>query len=268
MYIISNPVAGKGIAAAALKTVLAALDAEGVAYTSAETERPGHATTLAREAAAGGEKLVLVIGGDGTIGEVAAGLLGTGTALGIIPAGSGNDLVKALKIPLDPLSALEIARHGQVRPMDTCTANGKSYSNIAGFGFDVDVLVKTDYYMGIGYTGSRAYRKGLFSSLAHLDHRQTHITWVDEKGERHEMDRNLLILAACNGTNFGGGMAVAPKADPFDGMLDICVIHDVHWWNVWFVLPLFLKGKHLGLKCVDYFHAVELTAVAEPESRI
>ena len=80
------------------------------------------------------------------------------------------------------------------------------------------------------------------------------------------MEANVLIIAAGNGTHFGGGMMVTPKADPFDGLLDICVINNISKLNAYLILPKFLKGEHLTTKYVTYFQTTELTAVCEPAS--
>ncbi|MEZ4628388.1 MAG: hypothetical protein R2912_10025 [Eubacteriales bacterium] len=78
------------------------------------------------------------------------------------------------------------------------------------------------------------------------------------------METDVLIIAAGNGTHFGGGMMVTPKADPFDGLLDICVIHGLSKLKAYLILPKFMKGEHLTTKYVTYFTASELTAVCEP----
>jgi diacylglycerol kinase family enzyme len=76
----------------------------------------------------------------------------------------------------------------------------------------------------------------------------------------------VLIIAAGNGTHFGGGMMVTPKADPFDGLLDICVINNISKLRAYTILPKFMKGEHLSTKFVTYFKTTELTAVCEPAS--
>ena len=103
------------------------------------TREPGHATELAREAVAAGADVVLAVGGDGTVNEVARGLIGSPAALGIVPVGSGNGLARALRIPLQPEAALHALESGARRRMDIGSLNGRLFLNVAGVGFDAVV---------------------------------------------------------------------------------------------------------------------------------
>ena len=263
LHIIWNPVAGNGLAKKAFETVTKELDARGIPYTSAKSEYPGHSAELARTALANGEKKIVALGGDVTVREVASGLFQSDAHIGVIPCGTGNDISRPLGIPTDPLKALEIVLKGDVRRMDAAMANEELYFNVAGFGFDVDVLDYTEIYKKRTHNGSWAYLKGLLRAIAGRKHRMTKITWPEGEAEK-----NVLIIAAGNGTHFGGGMKVTPEADPFDGLLDICIIHDVPLFAMFTVLPRFMKGKHLHTKYVTYFKTTELTAICEPASRI
>lgn len=262
-HIIWNPIAGNGAARAVFARVQERLRALGEDFSASMSEYAGHAVELARAAAAAGHGRVIALGGDGTVREVAMGLCGGGTPLALLPCGTGNDLARALRLPADPEQALDVALHGQVRDMDAAMANDEMYFNVAGFGFDVDVLDETEYFKTRTKNGSLAYLRGLLAAVRKLRLRRTHITW-----EGGELDRDVLLIAAGNGTHFGGGMNVTPQADPFDGLLDICVIHDVSKLTLVTVLPRFLKGHHLGTRFVTYFRARELTAVCDPVSRI
>jgi YegS/Rv2252/BmrU family lipid kinase len=261
LHLIWNPVAGNGAAMQAYQLVTDALAERGIPFTAMKTARAGHGTELGREAVAAGAEKVIVLGGDGTIREVACALMNTDVPLGIISCGTGNDIIRPLKIPKDPLAALDLALNGEVRRMDAAMANDLLYFNVAGFGFDVDVLQYVEIYKKRMKNGSLAYLRGLISAIAHLKSRKTTITWPGGS-----MEADVLIVAAGNGTHFGGGMMVTPKADPFDGLLDMCVIHGVKKKDALTLLPKFLKGEHLGTKFVTYFTATELTAVCEPSS--
>ena len=103
------------------------------------TREPGHATELAREAVAAGAELVLAVGGDGTMNEVARALIGSPAALGIVPVGSGNGLARALRLPLRPAHALGALESGARRRMDVGFLNGRPFLNVAGVGFDAVV---------------------------------------------------------------------------------------------------------------------------------
>ena len=261
LHLIWNPVAGNGAAVSAYQLVTDALAERGIPFSTKKSEYTGHATELAKEAIADGAKKIVVLGGDGTIREVACAAMNTDVHLGIISCGTGNDIIRPLQIPKDPLAALDIALDGEARHMDAAMANDLLFFNVAGFGFDVDVLRYVEIYKKRMKNGSLAYLRGLLTALLHLNSRKTTITWPDGS-----MEANVLIIAAGNGTHFGGGMMVTPKADPFDGLLDICVINSVSKLNAYMILPKFLKGEHLQDKHVTYFKTTELTAVCEPAS--
>ena len=261
LHIIWNPVAGNGAAVSAHQLITDALAERGIPFSAEKSEYAGHATELAKEAVKNGVKKIVVLGGDGTIREVACAVMNTDVHLGIISCGTGNDIIRPLKIPRDPLEALEIALNGEARHMDAAMANDLLYFNVAGFGFDVDVLRYVEIYKKRMKNGSLAYLRGLLTALLHLNSRKTKITWPEG-----EMEADVLIIAAGNGTHFGGGMMVTPKADPFDGLLDICVITNVSKLKAYMILPKFMKGEHLTTKYVTYFKTTELTAVCEPAS--
>ena len=261
LHLVWNPVAGNGAAVKAYEAVTRELATRGVPFESSKSEYPGHAVELAKQAMENGAKKIAAIGGDGTIREVASALLNTDVPLGIISCGTGNDIVRPLKIPNDPLQALEVVLSGEPRHMDAAMANDLLYFNVAGFGFDVDVLHYVEIYKKKMKNGSLAYLRGLISAIANLQSRKTKITWPGGS-----MEEDVLIIAAGNGTHFGGGMMVTPNADPFDGQLDICVMHGVKKRDALTLLPKFLKGNHVGTKFVTYFRTTELTAVCEPSS--
>ena len=262
-YIIWNPVAGKS-KDAVYRRVAERLTAAGIPFKAAMSEHPGHATELAKAAVAAGEKTVVALGGDGTVREVASALVHTDAVLGIIPCGSGNDLARPLGIPTDADKAVDILLAGKPHAMDAGMANEHYFFNIAGFGFDVDVLAAIERYRYTMKNGSMAYLRGLIECLRHLPLYKTKITTP----EGSEV-KDVLIIAAANGTHFGGGMEISPNSDLFDGKLSICIVHSVRWYHIPLVLPALLMGKHTKFKkLVSYFDTTELTAECTPDSRI
>src|ERR1700760_1151920 len=143
MIVIFNPVAGRR-RAHLLWRVLDVLVANGVRLDIAETHRAGHAETLAREAARRGEPMVVAAGGDGTIAEVANGLLGTGARLGIIPLGTANVLAHELGLPFAPSAVAAALAFGRPRPIWPGIAAGANGSRLfvqmLGAGFDAQVV--------------------------------------------------------------------------------------------------------------------------------
>ena len=264
IQIIYNPSSGAGLGQRNYDIITAILKEKNIPYTSTQSEHIGHPTEIAAHAVAAGVKQILCLGGDGSVRETGISLAGTETVLSIIPSGSGNDLARALKIPTDPVKALDIALNCTPRKMDVGDANGKLFFNVAGFGFDVDVLEWDQVFRSKGFKGSFSYLLGLLKSLSNLLLRKTRITTPEMTTER-----NCLIVAVGNGTSFGGGMTVCPGADPFDGKFNVCVMHDVNRANCLVLLAKFLSGKHVNdKKHVDYFQTTEITCECEPSSML
>lgn len=204
------------------------------------TEKPGHATDLARLAAQASDCTgVIAVGGDGTAFEVACGLMNSDVPMGIIPAGTGNDFIKTVGIPSKPLQALDVILNGKARPVDVGGLNDRLFLNVCGTGFDVTVL---DYTLAAKKycRGLLPYLIGLIRGIAH--YRPVHVRFTaDGKTE----ERELLICSVANGRYFGGGIAICPDASADDGMLDLIVVeHKPRWQLPFWVLPL-LMGRVL-----------------------
>ncbi len=185
------------------------------------TEKAGDARDFAREAAAAGYELVLALGGDGTANEAASGVLGSETAFGLVPVGSGNGLARTLGIPLDPRRAVAALGTGNVRTMDVGYVNDRLFLNVAGTGFDAAV--------GAAFhaRGKAGGRRGIFTYLrlgvANLRYQAE--SWSLAAGPESYQGR-ALVLAFMNGRQYGGGAVMAPRAKLDDGLLDIVVVED------------------------------------------
>lgn len=239
MLFIVNDTACSGRAGAKFDEVQTLLKQKCVAYRVEYTKYRGHAKELAREAAEKGENTVIAVGGDGTVREVACGLAGSEVCMGILPMGTGNDYVKSHKIPEEAEAALDCVLRGHVQNTDACMLNGEYFFNVAGMGFDVDVLVETERYKD----KHMPYFRGIISAIAH---RKPLFLRITTDGETEE--GKYLIVNIANGKYFGGGMKVAPNADPNDGLFDVIIIKYVSLWNFLWLLPTFIKGKHVKHK--------------------
>lgn len=130
--LIVNPIAGCGYALKVMEQVQSVLTARNLPFRVMRTEYPGYAAKLAREAVEMGCEAVYVIGGDGTFSEAARGLAGSGIPIGLIPAGTGNDFVKTLGTPKEPMAALNFILSHEPRPCDAIDLNGQMFLNVAG----------------------------------------------------------------------------------------------------------------------------------------
>jgi YegS/Rv2252/BmrU family lipid kinase len=224
VFVIINPVSGaRGRAA----PVGARVDlARRVAAECGETvdvivtERGGHAGELARDARTRGERLVVAWGGDGTINEVAAALAFGNVPLGIMPAGSGNGLSRALGIPFEPAAALSAALKGRPRAIDAGELGGRFFVNVAGVGFDARIAER--------FNSPQNRRRGLWGYAAlvareALGYEAARYTITTPDGSA-SLRAWLVVLA--NGNEFGNRMCIAPHARVDDGRLDLVVVHD------------------------------------------
>lgn len=244
---IVNPTAGTGFALTTMQKLEEKLVTASVEYRVLQTERPGHATVLAAQLAAD-EKITAVVsvGGDGTAGEVAAGLTGTGKAMGIIPAGTGNDFIKSAGIPNDPDKALDMLLSGKAGAIDTGTVNDRFFLNVCGTGFDVTVL---DYAESEKekHRGLTPYFIGLIKAITHYKSVQLAVTADGEKEEG-----KYLVCSIANGRFIGGGIPICPDADVGDGFLNLVLINSVYRWQIPFYLPGLMMSRDLHFRITKH----------------
>lgn len=222
VFAIVNPFSGAGANANASEARTALLRerfrAAGVDGDVHPTERPRHAADLAKLALDRGVHTVIVWGGDGTINEVAAVLGGTNAALGIVPAGSGNGFARALRLPRTPAAAIDGAIRGVDRLIDAGELNGRIFVNIAGIGLDARIAHRFNACEQ-GKRGMGPYfRIGLREAFRY----KPQPLEVELDGER--IESQPLLVAFANGTDYGSGARIAPRARLDDGRLDAVVV--------------------------------------------
>lgn len=211
-------------AEARARVVLAPL---GVAVDVRATQGPGHAVTLAREAVCGGADVVVAWGGDGTVNEVAQGLVGGPGVLGIVPAGSGNGFARDLGIPRDPDAALIATLRGATRTVDAGEVNGRLFLGTTGIGFDAHVARAFAMHAGES-RGAQAYvvtavREAVRFRPAHC------VVSVDGRAVAFGTTR---MVAVANIRQWGNDARIAPLAAADDGLLDAVVVGDVSTWRL------------------------------------
>jgi len=185
--------------------------------TLAVSRRGGHAAVLAREAVESGAELVVSVGGDGTMNEVARAVAGSTAIYGMIPCGSGNGLARDLGIPLDFHHALGVLLGGRVREIDSGEVNGLPFFNVMGLGLDAE----------IGRRFNLSKRRGFFNYLrigvsTYLQHRAEPVEIVVDGRPLEPI--NAYLAAVANSTQYGNDARIAPAARLDDGRLDLAVI--------------------------------------------
>jgi diacylglycerol kinase (ATP) len=216
---IVNPRAGRGRMDLG-RLIRESMEGAGPTCEVCWTGRRGQAEELAREALSAGFDLVVAAGGDGTVHEVASGLVGSEATLGILPCGSGNGLARALRIPLDLRRACRGLPSARVRRVDVGEMDGRFFFATAGVGLDARVADRFD----------RSRRRGMLSYvwmsarcfLSHVPE-PVRITLDD----RPPLEARPTILTVAVTEQFGGGARIAPGASPDDGLLDVCLMEDV-----------------------------------------
>ncbi len=187
------------------------------------TRAPGHATELAKEAVAGGADVVLAVGGDGTVNEVARGVLGSPAVLGVVPVGSGNGLARALRIPLRAGPALAALEGATRRMMDVGLLNGRLFLNVAGVGFDAAVG------RAFHERGRQGGRRGLLGyvqlSLRELLRYEADPVVLELAGDA-PLELRPFVLTFANGPQYGSGAVINPGGKLDDGRLEVVVFED------------------------------------------
>ncbi len=187
-----------------------------------ETRSPGHARELAHAAVADGCALVIAAGGDGTANEVAWGLLGSESILGLVPVGSGNGLARALGIPLKPRAAVTALAEAVPRRMDVGFANDRPFLNVSGAGLDAVIGAA---FQAHGHQGGR---RGILTyvrlSLSHA--RRYRAPEWRLRADAGGFEGRALIVAGVNGRQYGGGALLTRRARLDDGLLDLVVFEE------------------------------------------
>lgn len=216
--LVVNPRSGTSGKGRIIKHAIEHMLASGWNVEAAYTERPGHATEIADNAAADGLDAVVAVGGDGTVNETARALCNTSSTLGIIPTGSGNGLARHLNIPMDPMKAIRVITDGHAQQCDYCTANNRPFFCTFGMGFDA--AVSDRFASRPDRRGLANYVRSVFEELVNFRPDE----YTIECGDRTLTERAFLI-ACCNASQYGNNAFIAPQASVTDGLMDITVMH-------------------------------------------
>lgn len=213
---VINPVSGTERKEHIVTLIHENLKFSGIQYDIAYTTFAGHATELAKRAIEQEYDVVVAVGGDGTINEIAQALIKTKTALAIIPQGSGNGLARHLGIPLSTNEAIKRLLEPKKILIDAATANGNHFFCTSGIGFDAHVSASfaARTFRGLGGYAYFTIRE-LFSYKP--------LTYTLEFNGQH-IQRQAFLIAFANATQYGNNAYIAPQADIQDGKLDICIL--------------------------------------------
>ena len=198
------------------KLIMQTLDSKQWLPNIVFTERAGHAAELAYQYARMGFDAVVAVGGDGTVNEVAQGLRGTQTALGILPMGSGNGFARHLNIPIRVNKAIEMLNHSEPISVDYGLANGKLFVSTCGTGFDALIA---DHFAGSNKRGFATYLQNVLKDVFSYQPQTYHLV-----GDGIDVTHKAFMITFANANQFGYEAMIAPKASVQDGQMDIMLM--------------------------------------------
>ena len=213
---IINPHSGTDNKVRMPKLIEDNINREAFDYEIVFTEYAGHAADIAKDCASRGIDIVVAVGGDGTINEVARSIVHTDTALGIIPCGSGNGLARHLCIPLEPHKAIEIINKAKIELLDYGVINDLPFFCTCGMGFDAFISLK---FAEAGKRGPLTYLENVLKEG--LKYKPETYTVMDETGTKQY---NAFLIACANASQYGNNAYIAPKATMTDGLMDVIIM--------------------------------------------
>jgi len=213
---IMNPISGTVSKSAIPSMIEKLLDKELFSYDIRETQYAGHATEIAHQAIDEGVDIVCAIGGDGTVNEVGRALIGSQTALAIIPCGSGNGLARHLMLPMDAGKAIKIINMCEIHELDYGIINEKPFFCTCGMGFDAFISMK---FAEAGKRGLTTYLENVLKEGLKYEPETYEIE--DETGKKRY---KAFLISAANASQYGNNAYIAPQASMSDGKLDVIIM--------------------------------------------
>ncbi len=221
---IVNPVSGGKKKDGVPQLIHKYLDASVFDAAIVFTHGASHARQIAKEAIEENYDLVVAVGGDGTVNEVASSLVKTNTTLGIIPCGSGNGLSRFLNIPMNMKKAIENLNIGHTETIDTALANDQPFFNMAGMGFDAHISEVFSHNKKRGFI---TYIKSTFKEISNYKP-QTYTIEIDGVSYK----KKAFMVSFANSSQYGNNAHISPNASVQDGLLDVCIIKPFPAWRV------------------------------------
>ena len=256
---VVNPISGHHDKSKFPSIVENLIDKNKFEYTISLTERGGHAAELTKKAIENEYDIIVAVGGDGTINEVATNMIGARQTFAIVPYGSGNGLARHLHLPLKPDKIItEVINKGVKSKIDTATMNGVPYISIAGVGFDAIIA---DYFAKDPNRGLKTYVKLVTEKYFHFKPEKYHLVLDDKE----EFDCEPLFISFANSNQFGFNAAVSPHASLNDGLLDVCIFKKPNILQVAYVAERLLTQKIDKTHFVDIHKASKIKVIREKE---
>ena len=259
-HVVLNPAAGRGAAGRALDPIAREFHHQGWSVEVECTEGPGHGAELAARAVQRGAQRIVAVGGDGTVHDVANGLLRHGrrggggeVALGVVPIGSGNDFAKLAGVYRhSPVRAVRRLVTAQTTRFDAGLVCGEYFVNSVGFGFGPEVVRVRNAMPGL--SGFASYFVPVFRAFVRFRPPRFEV-----RARGFAETGYMMMVEVCNGTTAGGSYRFAPDALPGDGRLDVCLVRRVSLLRFLMAVPRVMRGTHATMREVALFQTREIT---------
>lgn len=240
LLFIINPIAGGGKAKKLVDIIEEDMKTRNKSYKIVLTNNPKEATQIAYES---NIEKIIAVGGDGTVTEVAKGIIRRGYGvLGIIAGGTGNDLIKSIGLSKDTKEALDIIVNGKSLKIDIGIANGHRFLNIGSVGLDAEVIKHLEETKKFS-KGKLSYIVSVFVTLVSFKKQNVNIE-IDKK----KYNRSLVLFATGNGKFYGGGLQMVPHSKINDGYLHSTLVKDIHNLRIATIFPEIFRGTHIRHK--------------------
>ena len=257
--LITNPISGKGKAAAVAEKAFQRLMAEGCTGKIELTTRSGDANRIAQESIENGSHWIIACGGDGTVHEVVNAIGETpDVVLGVLPCGKGNDFAEAVKIPTKPVEAVEVLLEGAIRQVDLGKIGDHYFDTIVTCGYDAEVSRRVTEE-GAPFSGTASY---VYTAITTLFSYQSPTARL--AGDFGSYEGEILLTATGITSSYGGGMKIVPEAIIDDGLFDVCIIEPVPRRTVLRLLFTLFWGGHAGHPAVRMHRTKSLTIETDP----
>lgn len=261
---IVNPSAGKGKALKRIPEIENIFKKVNEEYIIEVTKKPGHATEIARNYSNKDVYRIYAIGGDGTLNEVLNGMAESNCSLGVIPSGSGNDFVRSIA-GVDTRDNIVCRMvHGKEQYVDLGRIGRRYFLNISSIGIDAEIAYNAREFKRLPFiSGHMAYLLSIFTTVFKYNSKQIEFQ-IDDK----RIKEDTLLIAVANGIYYGGGMKIAPKADLYDGIFDVCHVRKVSKGKILRLFPKVIKGEHDIIDEVSFYKGRNITITCKEEFTI
>ena len=256
---IVNPISGHHDKSKFPSIVENLIDKDKYDYTITLTEYGGHASELTKKAIEDEYDIIVAVGGDGTINEVATSMIGARQTFAIVPYGSGNGLARHLHLPLKPDKVIkEVINKGVKVKIDTVAMNGVPFISIAGVGFDAKIA---DFFAKDPNRGIKTYVKHVIKEYIHFKPENYRLILDDKE----EIDCAPFFISFANSNQFGSNAVVSPTASLNDGLIDVCIFKKPNLLQAIYVAIRLLTKKIDKTKFVDIHKAKKIKVLREKD---